>query len=135
MGVPTATPKAVSDGSSEAFGMPAGATAGPDAMPAAPSEGGSGSATIVMTTVGVTIVLMVMWLCCIGYCCCKGVCGWLFGGVGKAGGDYDLANLGEAVAAGAVAQKPRVFAVNPAAADVVPTATPKATSSSGVNMA
>jgi len=102
---PTATPKAVSDGSSEAYGMPlsqqAGAIAGPGAMPAAPSEGGSGSASTVMTAVGVTILLMALCFCCIGYCCCKEVCGCLWDGVGEAGGDYDLANLGEAAAAGA----------------------------------
>jgi len=104
-GAKDAAPVPVSDGS--AYGaMPAapGAMASAGAMPAAPGEGGSGGVSTVLTAVGVTVLVMSLCSCAMVYCCCKEC--WTLSGASEVAnsGDYDMANLGEAAAAGAAAE-------------------------------
>jgi len=99
-------PVRMSDGNGEAFpaSLPqqAGAMTGAGAMPAAPGEGGSSGTSTVMNAVGITVLVMSLCFCAVAYCCCKELCGCIFGGggdgagAGADAGDYDMGNMAEA---------------------------------------
>merc|ERR1711920_838199 len=62
-----------------------------------PAGSNSSVHTVLVSVVGAVIVMMA--LCgCIVFCCCKELCGCLFGDT-LSSGDYDLAELAEAGAA------------------------------------
>merc|ERR1712217_918755 len=69
--------------------------------------GGNSSVHTVLVSVVGAVIVMTALCCCIAFCCCKEMCGCLFGDT-LSSGDYDLANLAEAGAAGAVLASPIV---------------------------